>query len=365
MENNNEIFEEKVEQPEELAPEKKKLPWWIFAIIGAGVVAIVAVVLIIVLGGKCEHIDKNDDFLCDECGAEFDDGLEIITSTVTLEFKDEAGASMSGIKLTVKNSASTYALESGADGKATVTLPVGAYEIEYDYSTIPSGFQPDLSVLRVKEDTTSVAVTVVDNNPNGSLERPYLVADYDFAITVPAGEELYYSCRVADARKMKVEGESIVVVYGEEEYEDGEEFIIINETTDVNFMAVFSVKNTSDADIETKILTVFDPGTLENPFIAEGNEIAVHLEKGQIVYYKWTSTVDCLLIVSKSENKCGVSLSKIKIVDDQEIPVYSETGEDGKERLDAFVGEEIIIRISNESSDAIDVTLTLTAKLGE
>ena len=365
MENNNEIFEEKVEQPEELAPEKKKLPWWIFAIIGAGVVAIVAVVLIIVLGGKCEHIDKNDDFLCDECGAEFDDGLEIITSTVTFELKDEAGKAMKDIKFTVKSKSTSekYDLTTGADGKATVTLPVGAYEIEYDYSTIPSGFQPDLSVLRVKDDTAGVAVTVVDNNPNGSLERPYLVADYDFAITVPAGEELYYSCRVADARKMKVEG--VVVVYGEEEYEDGEEFIIINETTDVNFMAVFSVKNTSDADIETKILTVFDPGTLENPFIAEGNEIAVHLEKGQVVYYKWTSTADCLLIVSKSENKCGVSLSKIKIVDEQEIPVYSETGEDGKERLDAFVGEEIIIRISNESSDAIDVTLTLTAKLGE
>ena len=367
MENNNEIFETKTEEvAEEIAPAKKKLPWWIFAIIGVAVVAVVAVVLIIVLGGnKCEHIDKNDDFLCDECGAEFDDGLEIITSTVTFELKDEAGVAMAGIKFTASSASDTYDLQSGADGKATVTLPVGAYSIIYDDTTIPFGFQPNLHVLRVKEDTASVPVTVVDNNPNGSKARPYLVNDDVFAISIGAGEQVHYTCRVATFRKMKIEGAGIVILYGDKEYAAGEEFIITNDTTEVNFMASFSVKNTSSEKIDTEIVTIYEPGSRENPFIAEGNEIAVHLEKGQIVYYKWTSAVDCVLTVSKSENKCGVSLSKIKIVDDQEIPVYSETGEDGKERLDAFVGEEIIIRISNESTDAIDVTLTLTAKLGE
>ena len=27
--------------------------------------------------GDCEHLDKNDDGLCDECGAEFTDGKDI------------------------------------------------------------------------------------------------------------------------------------------------------------------------------------------------------------------------------------------------------------------------------------------------
>ena len=365
MENKNEILEEKTEQAEELAPVKKKLPWWIFAIIGAVAVAIVAVVLIIVLGGKCEHIDKDDDFLCDECGAEFDDGLEIVYKEVSLTFKDEAGAAMAGVKLTLTRGSNTYELTADANGVATVTLPVGNYSIEYDYTTIPSGFQPDVAVLRVSDNTSSVSVTVVDNNPNGSEERPYLVADNLVEINVAAGAEVFYTCRVADLRKMKVTGDGIVVSYNGTEYASGEQFIIVNESNDVSFLTMFSVKNTTDSACEAKIETVFDPGTVENPYVADTNTITLNLGAGEIVYYKWVSTADCVLMASKSEKNSSVSLSKIKIVEDQEIPVTSEADEDGNECLDAFNGEEIIIRISNESKNPIDVTVTLTAKLGE
>lgn len=374
MENNNEIFETKTEEvaAEEIAPAKKPLPWWIFAIIGVAVVAVVAVVLILVLGGnKCEHIDKNDDFLCDECGAEFDDGLEIITSTVTFELKDEAGAAMAGIKFTVESASDTYDLQSGADGKATVTLPVGTYDVIYDDTTIPFGFQPNLHVLRVKEDTTSVPVTVVDNNPNGSAERPYLVNDDVFAISIGAGEQVHYTCRVATFRNMKIEGAGIVILYGDKEYLAGEEFIITNDTTEVNFMASFSVKNTSSEKIDTEIVTIYEPGSRENPFAAEGNEITVNLEKGEIVYYKWTDEDRCILKAITSDNKCPVKLSKVEIKvgengEELEIPIESETFEDdGSERIVVYANEEILIRISNESEGTISATITLEALRGE
>ena len=384
MENNNEILETKTEEvaAEEIVPAKKKLPWWIFAIIGVAVVAVVAVVLILVLGGnKCEHIDKNDDFLCDECGAECDDGLEIITSTVTFELKDEAGAPMAGIKFTVKSKSTSekYDLITGADGKASVTLPVGNYTVDYDYSdsennyigTIPEGFQANLPELRVNADTASVAVTVIDNNPNGSAERPYLVSDDVFAISIGAGEEIFYTCRVATFRKMKIDDAGIVVVYGEATYAGGEEFIITNDTTEPNFMASFSVKNESSEKIETEIVTIYEPGSRENPFIAEGNtSITVNLEKGETVYYKWTYDDRCILKATTSASRCPVKLSKIEIKvgengEELEIPKESDTFEDDSERIVVYENEEIFIRISNESNGAISATITLEALLGE
>ena len=372
MENNNEIFETKTEEAvEELAP-AKKLPWWIFAIIGAAVVAIVAVVLVLVLGGdKCEeHIDKDDDFLCDVCGAEFDDGLEIATADVVFELKDEAGAPMAGVKFEVKNNSESHNLTTDASGKAAITLPVGAYNVVYDDSTIPFGFQPDLHSFRVKEDTASVPVIIVDNNPNGSKERPYLIDDDVFAISIGAGEEIFYTCRVADFRKMKIEGAGIVILYGDKEYEAGEEFVITNDTGDVDFMAAFSVKNNSSEKIDTEIVTIYEPGSRENPYEAEGNEITVNLEAGQTVYYKWTYEGRCILKAITSDNKCPVKLSKVEIKQVEngeklEIPIESETDEDGNERIVVYYDQEILIRISNESNSARSTTITLEVLLGE
>ena len=161
---------------------------------------------------------------------------------------------------------------------------------------------------------------------------------------------------------MKVEGEGIVVVYGEQEYAGGEEFIIINETTDVNFMATFSVKNTSDADIETKILTIFDPGTLENPFELDAMTKEIELEANATVHYNWVATTSGTLIVSKSENKCVLELSKF-IDKTNGIVNKSEEDSDGNQFIEEVVaGDEISILIFNTTKNPITVTLTLTVE---
>ena len=371
MENKNEIFEEEIKVEEKIeetteesnAAEKKPLPWWIFAIIGAAVVAI-AVVLILLLGGKkCEHVDKDDDFLCDECGAEFDDGLEIITADVTFILKDEAGEAMAGIKFTARNKKTSekYNLTTGADGKATVTLPVGNYSVEYDYDTIPSGFQPNLPELRVEESTSNVDVTVVNNNRDGSAERPFVISEDVTAVTIEAGQEIFYECRVGMTRKMKIDNESIVITYNGETYTS--EFVIVNTDGDVDFVAVFSIKNTSDAMVETEIETIYDPGTKENPFEFDENPKTISLNSAEAGrYYAYTATEDGVLVIASDNNKVEVQAYKINSND---VPSYSDANDDENQCLAVTAGETIYIILSNSTEDPQSANITLTTEAAE
>lgn len=329
-----------------------------------------ALALILVFGmcackaEECEHIDKDDNFLCDKCDADFDDGLEVVTANVTFEFKNEAGAPMSGVKFFVSGNGGSFTLVTAADGTAKQELIAGKkYDITYDYSTIPSGFQPNVSVLSVAKDTSKVSVTVVDNNPNGSAERPYHIAEDLTETTIPAGAEVFYTCRVSNYRKMMITGDGIVAKYNGVEYASGQEFVIVNDSSNtangnVNILATFSLKNTSNADIDVTIETIFDPGTQENPYMFDVMSKEVALEKNQgAVYYAWVATEDGELVISSTNSRISVSAQKVS---EDDIPITSEMDEDGNQRIVVLAGEKIFITISNASSSNQTATISLT-----
>lgn len=370
MENNN--LSEKT--TENIAPEaevtsapesaKKPLPWWIFAIIGAVVVVIVAVVLIIALGkDKCEnHIDKNDDFLCDVCGVDFDDGLEIETSNVTFTVKDEAGNALSGVKFYVSGGGKVYTLTTADDGTVKQELALGKYDITYDYTTINSGCMPDTSVLNLADGITSLAITIIDNNPNGTLERPFFISENVTPFSIAAGEVIYYRLHASVGRELVINNEGITVIYNDEEYtaEGGKVTVIIEGGVDES--AVFAVKNVSGAAIDTQIEMVFPEGSSENPIvIGEDTIITVNMEPQAEIHYKWIATRTGVLVAATAFPKSEVNALRVVA---NNVPISSGTGSAEYAYLMVKEGETISFTLSSESKEQASVTFGFAVYAG-
>ena len=124
------------EQATEVTPEaKKKLstPVLVGIIAGAAVLVALVVILCIVLGGGCkDHVDANDDFLCDKCGADFNDGIEIIYENVTFSLQTSNNAPLANVGFTLVKGeeGEPISLVTDANGRVTRTLEAGKYTIE-------------------------------------------------------------------------------------------------------------------------------------------------------------------------------------------------------------------------------------------
>lgn len=368
MENNNlnEQINEQATEKLATAPEaeaKKPLPWWIFAAIGAGVVVIVVVIILIVaLGGnKCEaHVDKNDDSKCDICGERFDDGIEIVTSNVSFAFADEQGKAMGGVKFKLSSSVESYELVTAADGTASCILPIGTYDITYDYpdpmsdivGTIPSGFQADLAVLYVNADTGLVNVTFIDNNPNGSANLPYFISENETPFTLAAGEELYYRCHAAASRHLVIESSGVVVTYNGETYEsvDGKISLFVEGSIDEHVN--FSVKNVTGATIDSVIEMVFPLGSRDNPIELTESQNTVNIEGENGLHYKWTATSDGVLVLNCETKNSAIVISKVLAND---VSISAPT-DGGYAYLVVTKGEEIAVSVSNISDKVQDIS---------
>ena len=112
----------------------------------------------ILLTPSCEHVDANDDKLCDKCSAAFDDGEEQITITVV----DTDGNKASGVTFTLKcEGLDDLTLTTGADGTVKAEIYPDTYSVSYDYETLPENCTPDTFGVTVKADTTAISLILI------------------------------------------------------------------------------------------------------------------------------------------------------------------------------------------------------------
>ncbi|MBP3401445.1 MAG: hypothetical protein J6K85_00125 [Clostridia bacterium] len=365
MENNNlneqineQVNENSTPTPKEEA--KKPLPWWIFAAIGAGVVVIVAVVLILVLGGnKCKsHVDADDDYKCDVCGEKYDDGDEITMLDVKVTVKDGDGNAMAGVKFTVNEN---IELTTDANGVAKHAFMPGKYSVTYDYTTFPSGFMPDTSTLYVSEGNENVTITIIDNNPNGSAERPYFISENVTPFALAAGEELYYRCHAAASRHLVIESDGIVVTYKGEAYESVDGQISLFVEGSIDEPVSFSVKNVTGAAIESAIEMVFPLGSRDNPIELTENKNTVNIAGESGLHYKWTASADGVLVLNCETTKSAIGISKV-LLNDVSISAAAEGG--SYAYLVVTKGEEIAVSVSNIAKEAQDISFSFKTYSG-
>lgn len=328
---------------------------------GAAAVVIVAVILIIALAGgkKCKaHVDANDDYMCDNCGDDFDDGPRSVQ--IKFNVKLDNGSAVSGVRFTVARGGNSYTLTSGADGSVTQSLPLGAYSIEYDYESLPTHCSPDSFGFKVEDGTTEVAITIVDNTPDGSARKPFFISENETEITLLPGQEFYFNYRGSSEKHVYVYNSGAVISYNGESFEavDGIASTILKPEAVAGKVTIFSVKNNTDAEFTATMELVAPVGSMENPIILTEKSGTASVTSEQIVHYRWTSDKDGVLVLTSSNVRNSISLTKI-IENDISIITYTEGS--AAAYISVSVGDVITLAVSalQPTSDELKADPTL------
>ncbi|MBR5143964.1 MAG: hypothetical protein IKW53_02830 [Clostridia bacterium] len=352
VEENNEIQE----------PKKSGLPLGaLIGIIGGAVAVIVAVVLIILLSGNksgtpCEHVDADDDYLCDRCGEHFDDGDEAadIVDKVDVSFivKFEDGSVLSGAKFVLTRNDQTYEFVSGADGSVKGTVKIGKYYLDFDHETIPEYCLCNTPGLDIKEDTTTMELVIVDNRPDGSAKKPFPFVDGTMEITVAPGEDIYYSCHGTGLRYVSINSEALVINYNGNTYSADENGVVTIgiSASNVETPTIFSVKNISDSEITTEMHLYSPIGSSDNPRETESGSVTAIVPNEKTEYYLYVAEKDGVLVVTSSTVGNSISLERYIVVvteygTEEIIPIQAGSL-NGSAYIYVKQGEEIKIGIS-------------------
>ena len=234
------------------------------------------------------------------------------TVDFTVSVKTDKGVAVKGAKFVmwanVDNSKTD--LETGDDGKATVNVAVGEYDLELDSETLPEMHFPDTYkwTLDISESVTSLEVVVENIAPDGTLEKPYYFSvndENEASVTVPASATVYYELRNISGASLFIQTQGVEVVYSGTTYTYDAQKGYVEvplAKTDTNSRAKFALVNKEDAEITINAILQAPEGSQENPIelTATGN-VETHVAGRESTYFKWVATeTGVLQITSES-----------------------------------------------------------------
>ena len=308
-----------------------------------------------------EHTDADGDKMCDVCDEILLDPTPAeVTVNVSFTLKDQEGTAIPGVSVTFspKKGGTPVTATSDASGKLTAALVTGGYSVTYTYDSEAIGyFLPDTSSITVVESTTELALRMINNTPNGTASRPYVVSAVEAnAETIPAGATYYYTVYHAVGLLINIDTDALKVTYdGTEITAAGGEidFALLGE--DNNAVEVFTVENTTGADVSFNIEIYSPLGSHGNPhiitdisvpFVAEG------VNKDHRIYYLYTATEAGTLTLTLATEGAYANLQN-------NVDVQNTSGSNSAS-ITVAVGDQVLIDCSGTAETAIDVSFTLT-----
>ena len=284
----------------------------------------------------------------------------------TFTVADQDGTVLSGVTLSlIPAGGSTDATSVTTDetGKFVATLQEGIYSVSYEL--LPEGYLADTTSVRIVKDTTAYELKVVNNVPNGSADRPFVIVDETTTVSIPAGASYVYVTFGAMERSFIMTNAALTVSYRDTEYTpDGDgliKFPLLSESP--RDPAYITLKNTGDTDVEATFKLEADPGTLNNPYVVEnlGEAITATVPKEHTVYYKWVATKTGVLMVSSDHPKNYISMTNLTT----SVNSYFTAGT-FCEYIAVAEGDEVQIAVAcTDSAVAVsEVSFTLTAYAG-
>ncbi len=308
------------------------------------------------------HVDADDDYKCDNCGADYDDGDEAeLPATVTVKFtvKVNGGDNVSGVKFTVKKGNTETALTTGSDGSVTKTLEVGKYTVDYDSDSLPTYHLATTYSFELKADSTGVTLEIVDNTPDGSKDRPFFLAEKENTVTVPAGTEHYFSFHGTSDSHLEVRSDDIVVTLEGVTYTPENGIVTVYFEDSMGTAIKFSVKNNASESRDMEIALVSPLGSRENPIELTETSKTVPIENGNSVYYKWIATESGILVLKSENDKNNIGMTNINT----NAASAQTLGEKGS-YLTVNEGDEVLIAVSSVSNDAAEIDFALNIYSG-
>ncbi len=319
-----------------------------------------------------EHVDADGDYLCDDCGAAvLPEGPSQVD--VTLTVKDDEGDLIAGVTAILTHSEdSTYnttTAASGTDGKITAKLYTGTYSVSYDYDTEAIGYYlSDTTSITVSADTTAFELLLVDNNPNGTADKPYVLSADVNEVALPASTSYNYIIYRAVNLYFDATGAAgVKVTYRDVEYTADAEgkiyFPLLG--TDTNSVESLVIANTTAAAVDFSVTITSAPGSQGNPLVIEAVGTAITtdpLGDDDIVYYSYTATMTGVFTVTVGTD--GAYVSMLNTRNSQSVNSASDAN-DGVLVLQVNEGDVIMIDLSSGATGGETVAVTFTPEISE
>ena len=286
---------------------------------------------------------------------------------VTLTVKDQDGNAMPEAVLTIlpaSEEGESATLTADNEGTVTVTLPEGEYTVRFD--VLPEYVLGIDTKITVKAGMEPVALEVIDNTPNGSEERPFVINEDSLTVTVPAGETYHFTLFGGYNRTLHVTDAGVEILFRDQTYAPDENgSIAVRIVTDSpRDHAYVALTNKSGDTREITLTLVSDPGAMDNPIVIEtlGEAVTANVPQDGMVYYRWTATAAGKLTVTSADPINNISLNNLA---NSKVTDFTNGAE--SVTLEVAEGDTITIVVSviggDKQAETNPVTFTLT--LGE
>ena len=281
------------------------------------------------------------------------------TVDFTITVKDDKGGAVAGAKFVMwanLDNSKVGDLETSADGKASVNVVVGEYDLELDSTTLPEMHLADQYkwTLDISESVNSLEVVLTDVSPDGSQEKPYyfIVNDEgEASVTLPANATSYYELRNISGASLFIQTQGVDVVYKGSTYSYNTEkgFVEVPlDKTGTNSRVKFALVNKTNAELRIDGYLRAPEGSLENPItLTSLGEISVEVSGTDVVYYKWTATATGTLTITSLSEYASLSV-KNETNGGETVNSVRESGQTGIQPMEISVSanDVIIIEVS-------------------
>ena len=251
----------------------------------------------------------------------------VVSQTVdfTVSVKTDKGVAVEGVQfvLWANLDNSKTDLETNSEGKATVNVAVGEYDLELNSESLPEMHFPDKYkwTLDISESVTSLEIVVENVAPDGTLEKPYYFAvsdENEASVTLPANATVYYELRNLSGASMFIQTQGVEVVYKGVTYTYDAQKNAVEiplDATDTNSRVKFALVNKTDAELTINAVLQVPEGSLENPIVLTTlGEVTVEVKGTGQIYYQWTaSEAGTFTVTSNSQDSYISVTNKTKV----------------------------------------------------
>lgn len=280
----------------------------------------------------------------------------------TLTVMDQDGDLLSGVTVVFSNEkGEVLSVISGENGVVTGTIVGGSYSLSMN--DLPEGMLAGAYSYEFTPDTATGVLSVLDNNPDGTEARPFILVEETTEVTVPAGATYTFRLRGID-RTLRIENaQGLYVHYMNGDYEPGGENNVISipniSAAKANEFSSFSLTNEGTED-KTVILEAGSVlGTSENPIVIESltDPIEVTLVNGREICYRWTATVNGTLVYTCADPLNDAMMQSGSIVTERSNGATKMT-------IGITEGETVLVRVTFTGEEDSH-TMTFSLHIGE
>lgn len=270
---------------------------------------------------------------------------------VSLSVTDQDGAAVKDVHVILTyDEDKSFTAVTDANGKAFVEALAGKCKVTFE---CPEGYLGYPETITVSKSDNSFVLAIENTTPNGSQARPFVLNEESWTMKFPASTT--YHCMISNStRIMKIQNPNVKVIYKDQTYTpdaSGLLELLFEAVEDSREPIRFQIVNTAATADEVTVAFESLPGTAGNPHIITNldEKITVEINKGSIVYYKWTATdAGTLSLTSLSE------LGTIKMQNNTKSTATEETNNSKPTvEIEVGAGDEILIYVASGSTAAV------------